>query len=257
MSYFYLSPPHLGSYNIFSLKRLILALLLICSSNDVSANDKSSDNNKVLFVISSDARGYWLPEVVEPYVILQQAGLSIDVASPSGGQGVQRGVRGMGKVLKRWLEQSKLNTQLNDPIALNKINTDTYRAVYFAGGAGPMFDFTDNKEVHRVTREIYENGGVIAADCHGPAALINVTLSDGSLLIKGRNITAKSNAEEGWWARTNYPYLLEDKIKALGGHFSAAKKGQPHAVVDGQLITGQNPASARLVAEKIQAALLP
>ena len=231
---------------------LVLALLMTPVSHLFAQEIK---NNKVLFVISSDDRGYWLPEVVEPYFILHKAGYEIDVASPRGGKGTKRGTGRMTNSLTKWLENSKLNSQLNNATLLAQVDTSEYQAVYFAGGAGPMFDFVDNKAVHKVIREIYEAGGLIAADCHGPAALINVTLSNGKLLIAGRNITAKANDEEGWWARANYPYLLEDKIKELGGNFSAANKGQPHVVVDGQLITGQNPASATLVAEKMLVSL--
>ncbi len=107
-----------------------------------------------------------------------------------------------------------------------------------------MFDLADNTQAQRITREIYENGGLISADCHGPVALINVKLSNGKRLITGRKLTAKANSEEGRWARNNYPFLLEDKIDALGGIYSSAAKGEEHVVVDGQLITGQNPISA-------------
>lgn len=227
---------------------LVLALLMTSLSH---LHAQEIKNNKVLFVISSDDRGYWLPEVAEPYFILHKAGYEIDVASPKGGKGTQRGTGRMTNSLTKWLKSSKLNAQLNNATLLAQVDTSKYQAVYFAGGAGPMFDFVDNQEIHKVIREMYEAGGIIAADCHGPAALINVRLSNGKLLIMGRNITAKANDEEGWWARANYPYLLEDKIKELGGNFSAANKGQPHVVVDGQLITGQNPASATLVAEKM------
>lgn len=239
---------------------LTMLIFLICATASLSAYAQKNSNQlvhnqKILFVISSDKMGYWLPEVVEPYQVLSKSGFIIDIASPKGDKGVQRGAGRMSENLKEWLAKSKLNMQLKHPLVLQTIDTKQYQAVYFAGGAGPMFDFLDNAEVHRVVREIYEAGGLVAADCHGPAALINSHLSDGSLLIKGKKLTAKANIEEGWWAKANYPYLLEDKIKALGGNFSAAGKGEPHVVIDGQLITGQNPASAVPVAKAILAAL--
>ena len=127
--------------------------------------------------------------------------------------------------------------------------------MYFAGGSGPMFDLIDNKQAQKITRDIYENGGIVSADCHGPAALINVILTNGKRLIEGKHLTAKANSEEGFWARANYPFLLENKIKQLGGNYSSAKKSQPHVVVDGRLITGQNPASAIPMAKSLIAML--
>lgn len=246
---------------LHSVLRLILSYFIICLASFTGIfihiasaeqiDNKELENDRVLFVISSDKHGYWLPEVVEPYYILDKAGYKIDIASPKGGNGVQRGVSRMDDSHKNWLRTSKLIKQLDSAIPLSNINPLNYQAVYFAGGAGPMFDLIDNKQAHAIARTIYENEGLVAADCHGPAALINIKLSNGENLIKGKNITAKANIEEGFWARTSYPYLLEDKIKELGGNFSAADKGKPHVVVDGQLITGQNPASATLVAEKM------
>ena len=118
-----------------------------------------------------------------------------------------------------------------------------------------MFDFVNNTAIQKFTSEIYENGGIVSADCHGIAALINVRLSNGIRLINGKNLTAKANHEEGQWARKNYPFLLEDKIMALGGNYSSKPKGQPY-VVDGRLITGQNPASAVPMTEQLVNALL-
>jgi putative intracellular protease/amidase len=107
-----------------------------------------------------------------------------------------------------------------------------------------MFDFINNEAMHKLTAEIYESGGFVAAVCHGIAGLLNVKLSNGTRLISGKKLTAKTNHEEGHWARHNYPFLLEDKITELGGRYSSKAKGKPHVVVDGRLITGQNPASA-------------
>ncbi|MEW6981242.1 type 1 glutamine amidotransferase domain-containing protein [Colwelliaceae bacterium 6471] len=239
--------------NVFSVQFFVwtIAGVFTYNANAEQPTEKTLNNNKVLFVISSDKHGYWLPEVVEPYYLLNKAGYKIDIASPKGGKGIKRGVSRMDYFHKNWLKVSKLNEQLDSTISLSNINPLDYQAVYFAGGAGPMFDLIDNIKTQYISRVIYENNGLIAAACHGPAAVINTKLSNGEYLIKGKSITAKANIEEGFWARTSYPYLLEDKIKEFGGHYTAADKGKPHVVVDGQLITGQNPASAALVAKKM------
>ena len=229
---------------------LFIGILLLSTINS-SARAKNLTKepvihlaHKVLIVISSDKHGYWLPEVTEPYRILEDAGYHIDIASPLGDVGRASGRSRLSTSDSRWLPQSSLAEKLDQPIALQDIHPTQYQAIYFAGGAGPMFDLVDNQESHRIVREIYENGGLVSADCHGPVALLNVKLSNGNRLISGKKLTAKANIEEGRWAHNNYPFLLEDKISALGGQYFAGPKGEKHVVIDGRLITGQNPNSA-------------
>ncbi|PKH86833.1 type 1 glutamine amidotransferase domain-containing protein [Colwellia sp. Bg11-28] len=227
--------------------KILLPLWLIFAFSTSSNAKEINDNEvkgKVLIIISSDQHGFWLPEVVEPYKLLEQAEFEIDIASPKGGKGTASGSTRLSGKDSNWFKQSSLPEKLEQSIELKQVISTQYRAIYFAGGAGPMFDLVENQEAQRVTREIYENGGIISADCHGPAALINVKLSDGSRLISGRKLTAKANIEEGRWAKNNYPFLLEDKIVSLGGIYTSAAKGKEHVIVDGRLITGQNPASA-------------
>lgn len=237
---------------------LISLLLIYCIATSAIAkniNDEEISNeeikNKVLIVISSNKHGFWLPEVVQPYLLLEQAGFHIDIASPKGDRGNVRGSFQLSTKERREFKQSSLTKKLEQPIALIQVKTAQYSAVYFAGGAGPMFDLVNSKEVHRITREIYENGGIVSADCHGPAALLNVKLSNGKRLISGRRLTAKANVEEGRWARKNYPFLLENEIVALGGIYTSKAKGQEHVVIDDRLITGQNPNSAIPMAEAL------
>jgi len=236
--------------------KLLILLFSLChgvasakTQNQDTKQALSSTKQKILIVVSSDQHGYWLPEVVEPYRIFAKSGFSVDIASPKGGEG-----RARGRLTNEdgiWYKKSLLAKQLVKSVPLHEVNALQYSALYFAGGAGPMFDLVDNKQAQRVTREIYEKGGYVAADCHGPAALLNVRLSDGERLISGKKLTAKANIEEGSWARSNYPFLLEDKIAQLGGDYSSAGKGQEHVVVDGRVITGQNPASAIPMAEAL------
>lgn len=244
----------INHYKVIVLKLMLVFMFLM--GEDISAKTPEANRaQKVLIIVSSDQTGFWLPEVLEPYFLLEQAGFSIDIASPLGGKGKASGTSRLSSKQNEWFLNSKLKKQLSESIPLNEVRTKNYSAVYFAGGSGPMFDLIDNKNAHKITREIYEMGGIVSADCHGPAALINVTLTSGIRLIKGKKLTAKANIEEGYWARSNYPFLLEDKIKQLGGNYSAAKKSQPHVVVDGRLITGQNPASAIPMAKSLIAML--
>jgi len=237
-------------------QQLSLLLILIIGlfhsalfASELSKTEKLTTEKKILIVVSSDSHGYWLPEVVEPYRIFVKAGFAIDIASPKGGEG-RAGGR-LSSEDRTWYQQSSLPEELANAKALSEVQSWQYQAVYFAGGSGPMFDLVDNKQAQRITREIYENNGFVSADCHGPVALLNVKLSDGERLIHGKKLTAKANVEEGRWARSNYPFLLEDKIAELGGYYSSAGKSQKHVVVDGRLITGQNPASAIPMAEAL------
>jgi len=231
---------------------------LACNNSDRSLQDETlhEEKQKVLIVISSDSHGYWLPEVLEPYQLLQQAGFEIDIASPLGGKGKASGSSRLSSEQVKWLEQSNLPKKLPNSLTINTVKANDYQAIYFAGGSGPMFDFVDNEAMQKLTASIYQNGGVVSADCHGIAALLNVTLENGNRLIAGKKITAKANHEEGRWARNNYPFLLEDKITELGGRYSSTTMGKPHVVVDGRLITGQNPASAIPMAKQLIQTLL-
>lgn len=213
----------------------------------------SQTPGKILFVLSAHEHGYWLPEVLTPFKVLTDAGLEVVFASPGGDPGVQAGADTMTARERRTL--AGLRDALASPLSLANIDPDDYRALYVAGGAGPMFDLYDHPQVNRITAAMYEDGKPVAADCHGPAAFAAVRLSDGTLMVEGKRITAKSNAEEGEWARANYPFLLEDKLNALSAKFSATDPYEAWVVRDGNLLTGQNPASAGPLAEAILKAL--
>lgn len=241
---------------------LILTFLSLSSvagnKNIQTLKDKQLNKAKpkVLIVISSDKHGYWLPEVLEPYQLLQQAGFFIDIASPLGGKGKPRGEFRLSSTQKAWFEQSSLVKKLTDSLVINQVGASDYQAIYFAGGSGPMFDFINNDAMQKLTAQIYESGGFVSADCHGIAGLLNVKLSNGTRLISGKKLTAKANHEEGRWARNNYPFLLEDRITQLGGQYSSKAKGKAHVVVDGRLITGQNPASVIPMTKQLMQKLL-
>ncbi|MEM9387348.1 MAG: type 1 glutamine amidotransferase domain-containing protein [Pseudomonadota bacterium] len=183
-----------------------------------------------------------MPEVLTPYKILTDAGLEVAFATPGGAPGVQAGAQMMTSEQRRTL--ARLTDILAKPRKLGEIDPDDYLALYVPGGAGPMFDLFDHPQVNRIAAMMYEDDKPVAADCHGPAAFAAVRLSSGELMIKDKHLTAKSNAEEGDWARENYPFMLEDKLKDASSQFSAAAPYDPWVVRDGNLLTGQNPASA-------------
>ena len=222
---------------------------------------------KALIVVTShdqlgttgENTGYYFPEVAHPYFELSKAGIQVDIASPKGGPAPvdQKSVVLTDPVNKRLHSDVNFMDKLARTKALSEVDQSKYAAVIFAGGHGTMWDFKDSRDVQKVTADVYERGGVVAAVCHGPAALVDVKLSNGKYLIAGKNLTGFSNEEEEAVQLIQImPFLLEDALKAHGGKFQQADLWRENVVVDGQLVTGQNPASAAgvgsAVARKLQ-----
>ncbi|MFK7886808.1 MAG: type 1 glutamine amidotransferase domain-containing protein [Gammaproteobacteria bacterium] len=221
----------------FATSMVVIGWFVLCCT---SAH--ATKSSKILFILSAHEHGYWLPEVLTPYKILTDAGLEVEFASPAGHPGVQAGGKMMTATERQTL--GTVASVLTTPLTLKDIDPEDYLALYVPGGAGPMFDLFDHPQVNRITAAMYEKGKPVGAACHGPAAFAAVRLSSGELMLKDKMVTAKSNAEEGDWARANYPFLLEDKLKEATTQFSAAEPYEPWVVQDGNLLTGQNPASA-------------
>ncbi len=217
---------------------------------------------KTLIVVTSYSQlgntgkttGYYLPEVTHPYFELEKAGFEVDIASPRGGQApMDASSKDLSDENNRsFLARPELVEKLRNTIALDKISTADYAAVLYAGGHGTMWDFADSEEINRITSQIYENDGVVAAVCHGPAALVNVKLSDGTFLINGKRMTGFSNAEEEAAGLTKVmPFLLQTYLEKRNAKYESAPLWQENVVVDGRLVTGQNPASASGVGKAI------
>lgn len=217
---------------------------------------------KVLIVVTSHgqlgntgkATGYYLPEVSHPYAKLQELGYSIDIASPKGGKApMDESSRDLkDPVNKKLLGNKEFVAKLENTLALKNIRAQDYGAILFAGGHGTMWDFVSTPEINSLSQKIYEAGGVVAAVCHGPAALVNIKLGNGDYLIAGKSLTGFSNAEEEAAKLTQVmPFLLEDELKKRGAKFTAKPLWQSNVVTDGRLVTGQNPASAAGVAEAV------
>lgn len=216
----------------------------------------------VLFVLTNASKigphqratGYFFPEVAHPFEVFDEAGIAVEYASPHGGNPPfdgyddndpsQRAFRD-GAAIRRMAHSRKLS----------EVDVLDYDAIFFPGGLGPMVDIWKDADVKRAVIRAWNGGKIVAAVCHGPAALLGVTLDDGTPLLQGRRITAFSNAEEEAYAKDDVPFSLEDALRADGAEHSAAAPWEPKVVVDGRLMTGQNPASGGPLAEAIVAAL--
>jgi putative intracellular protease/amidase len=218
---------------------------------------------KVLFVVTShdklgdtgEKTGFWIEELAAPYYELLDKGIQIDIATPLGGQPPidpkSADPSSATEDTKRFDADKELQTKLSQTLKLADVNEADYDAVFYPGGHGPLWDLATDHTSIALIQSFYTNDKPVAFVCHAPAALKNVKI-DGEYLVKGKKVTGFTNSEEEAVGLTKVvPFLLEDVLKANGGIFSKTEDWHPYAVEDGLLITGQNPASSKLVAEKL------
>lgn len=234
----------------------LLALLLA-----IAVFPAHAASDRVLIVVSGEGRdqgkarpGYEFDEFSQAYLILRDNGLAIDVASPQGGAVEADRYNPDEPFNARVLADAEAMLALAGTKATRDLDPADYAAVYVVGGKGAMFDLPRDTHLRRLIAGIYAQGGIVAAVCHGPAALADVRLPDGTLLVAGKAMTGFSNEEEALFGKkwaAQFPFLLEDAMRERGARWSEAPLMMPHTVVDGRLVTGQNPYSTPAVAEAI------
>lgn len=206
----------------------------------VSSAEKLLDGSKTGFELSELSRAWW---------VFRANGYAVDIASPAGGEPPMR-IDDVGNADYAFLNQPEVQRQLKNTLPLREVNADNYAAVYFVGGKGTMLDFYRNPDIANLLRRLAPRA-VIAAVCHGPAALLDVRLDNGELLLAGHTVSAFSNAEE--------LFLMEEPVRKLGFFLQTALQQQAtysegpmyldHVVVSDRLVTGQNPWSTWSVAQ--------
>lgn len=200
--------------------------------------------------------GFYLSEAAHPYHVFVQAGYQVDFVSPQGGQPPTDGLDPDDPLQKSFVESPDVTAKLRYTMRPDQVDSDEYEAIFYAGGHGTMWDFPDERRLATIAASIYMDGGVVAAVCHGPAALVNVRLGDSSYLVSGKQVSAFTNEEEAAVELDQVvPFLLESKLIERGADFTKAANFQPHVAVSERLVTGQNPASATAVAEQVVAKL--
>jgi len=216
---------------------------------------------KILAVVTSTSMmgntnkktGYELTELSRAYYVFQANGFEVEVASPLGGEPpVIIDNEDMGPFDYAFMNDPTAQRKAKNTIAIEEIEADDYSAVYFVGGKGAMFDFPQNHKIQEIVQRHYESNKVIGAVCHGPAALINVTLADGTPLLTNKTVSSFTNSEELFLipdAPSIFPFLLQDKLIEKGASFSDGVMYLKNVVRDGNLVTGQNPWSTWTVAE--------
>lgn len=216
------------------------------------------ERRKVLFVITSHDElgnsgkktGFHFGEAAKAYKPFHDAGYEIDFASPKGGKARHYGADLNDETDVWFIQNLDAVDKLFNARKLSEIDPRKYDAVYFVGGHGVVWDLANDGASEAIARTIYENGGVVGAVCHGPAALVNVKLSGGQYLVAGKKLTSFTNQEERE-ARLEdvVPFLTQSQLERRGGNFAAAANWVANVQTDQRLVTGQNPASAKGVAE--------
>lgn len=205
--------------------------------------------------------GLWLSELTHAYDLFAKRGFEQTIVSPAGGK-VPLEPRSLkfpnyDKSAKNWYSDNERMALLENTASPEHIDATDFDAIYFTGGHAVMFDFPESEGLQEITRQIFEGGGVVGAVCHGYCGLLNTRLSDGSYLVAHRNITGFSWREEvlAGVARL-VPYNVEELMKERGAKYSKALLPfVSNAVVDGRLVTGQNPGSAKETAAHVAALL--
>lgn len=205
---------------------------------------------------TGEPTGAFVPEIAHPHEVFSAAGYRVDMVSTQGGQVPLDGVERADPVVAAFLDDPEVQRQLRESPAASSVDPSSYDAIFFAGGHGAMWDFPDAKAFAAAAARIYEAGGVVGAVCHGPAALVNVRLANGSLLVSGKRVSAFTNEEERAVKLDQVvPFLLQTRLVELGALHEAAANWQAKVVTSERLVTGQNPASAKGVAQAMVALL--
>jgi putative intracellular protease/amidase len=219
---------------------------------------------KVLIVLTShdqlgntgEKTGFWLEEFAAPYYVFKDAGAEIVLASLKGGQPPldpkSDQPDAATEATERFDADGEAQTLLANTYKLDELAERDFDALFLPGGHGPLWDLANSPSAIALIEAFVKADKPVAAVCHAPGALVEVRGKDGAPLVKGKQVTGFTNGEEEAVGLTEVvPFLLEDKLQELGGHYSKAEDWAPHVRVDGLLITGQNPASSEPAAEEL------
>jgi putative intracellular protease/amidase len=219
---------------------------------------------KILMILTSHDKlgntgkktGFWLEEFAAPYYVFRDAGAEITLASPAGGQPPLDPQSDVADVqtaaTKRFKNDQAGQHALANTTKLAEIDANNFDAIFFPGGHGPLWDLAENADSRRMIEKFIADDRPVAAVCHAPAIFKRTKGANGKSLVSGRRVTGFSNTEEEAVGLTKtVPFLVEDLLKANGGLYEKGPDWSVHVVVDGKLITGQNPASSAPAAKEL------
>lgn len=212
-------------------------LIIVSNANSIGPNKRRT--------------GIFLPEVAHPYAEFDKANYLIDFASLTGDTPYLDALNLANDPDNLAFLTGNGWEAMQKAIKLSDTDVSSYDAIFVPGGLAPMVDMPENNLLKKIIKETYERNAVVGAVCHGPVALLNVKLSDGTYLVKDKNITSFTDEEEKGYAIADVPFLLESALTKQGAKFHSAAIWSDHSIADGSLVTGQNPASAKGVAKKM------
>lgn len=218
----------------------------------------------ILFVLTSHDKlgdtgnktGFWIEEFASPYYTLSDQGAEITLASPKGGRPPidpsSDTPDAQTEATERFKKDNELQQKLDNTKKLSEVNEEDFDAVFYPGGHGPLWDLSEDEDSISLIESFNKNGKPLGFVCHAPAALKEVKGTDGEPLVKNKKVTGFSNSEEEGVGLTEVvPFQVEDMLEKNGGQYSKTDDWQSHVVADGNLVTGQNPASSKEVAERL------
>jgi putative intracellular protease/amidase len=214
----------------------------------LTSHDKLGDTGK--------KTGFWLEEFAAPYYVFKDAGAEVTIASPKGGQppldpssdtdGAQT------EATKRFKGDKAAQSDLAHSAVLSSVSADGFDAIFYPGGHGPLWDLSEDADSIKLIETFAASDRAIGAVCHAPAVFKRPTGADGKSLVSGKTVTGFTNTEEEAAGLTKVvPFLVEDMLKANGGNYEKGADWASFVVMDGKLITGQNPASSEEAARKL------
>ena len=219
---------------------------------------------KVLFVLTSHDQlgntgkktGFWMEEFASPFYEFIDNGYDVTIASPKGGQPPVDPKSNLEEwqtdSTRRFQKDKSSQEKLANTLVLSQVSASDYDTLFIPGGHGPMWDLAVDKNLKKLVEDFYFGGKFVTAVGHAPAGLLQATDKDGNSILKGKKVTGFTDSEEdAVHLEKVVPFLLEDRMKELGGKFEKGENFQPYVVSDGKLITGQNPASSFVAAQKV------
>lgn len=243
------------------LKLYIFVLIVLLSALvGRTAFAAAADSKRVLMVLSGygqpeqQAPGYEFDEFAKAYLLFQAHGVVVDIASPQGGKVEADKYDPAKSYNQQVLNDPAIVAKLHNTLSTAQLKAADYNGIFIVGGKGAMFDLPRDTALQQLIADIYQQQGSVAAVCHGPAALVNVKLADGSYLVANKVVNGFTNEEEHlfgkkWLAR--FDFMLQDKLVERGGRFEHSPMMLSHVAVDNRLITGQNPASTVATAKAL------
>eukprot|EP00979_Chaetoceros_neogracilis_P016040 scaffold6860_cov297-Chaetoceros_neogracile.AAC.38 len=204
--------------------------------------------------------GLWIEELASPYYSFLAAGFDVTVSSPEGGA-IPIDAASMAEgfftdAAQRFMHDGTAVGKLSHSVKLSDLNLDAADAIYICGGHGACADFVNQLSLKKAIETLYTSGKVVASVCHGPVCFVDCIKADGTPLVSGLKVTGFSNTEEEAVQLTGLvPFLLEDKLKELGGNYEKGDDWNSKICVDGNLVTGQNPQSSDACADAVIAIL--